>query len=138
MQSKLNPYLSFQGTAREAMEFYKSIFGGTVEMTTYLDGGMTEDPERGKLIMHSELQADNGISFMASDTPDSMEYNVGTNISMSLSGDDAAELTAYFEGLTAGGTIREPLVKAPWGDTFGILTDKFRITWMVNIAGPKA
>ena len=75
---------------------------------------------------------------MGADTPIWMEYRPGTNISMALSGDNQAELTAYFEKLSVGGRIREPLMKAPWGDTFGMLTDKFGIEWMVNIAGQKA
>jgi PhnB protein len=83
------------------------------------------------------LEAENGITFMASDTPSTMEYRPGTNMSMSLSGDNAAELSAYYEKLSAGGTIGMPLEKAPWGDTFGMLTDKFGVSWLVNISGPK-
>lgn len=85
--------------------------------------------------MHSMLEAENGITFMAADTPSGMEHRPGSNISMSLSGDDTAELSAYFQKLSAGGRINMPLEKAPWGDTFGMLTDKFGIDWMVNIAG---
>jgi PhnB protein len=83
------------------------------------------------------LTADNGIVFMASDTPNSMEYRTGTNMSMSLSGDNEAELTAYYEKLSAGGTIAMPLSKAPWGDLFGMFTDKFGVSWLVNISGHK-
>ena len=75
---------------------------------------------------------------MASDTPNGMEYHTGANISMSLSGDNEAELTGYFQKLSAGGTLGMPLEKAPWGDTFGMCTDKFGVNWLVNIAGPKA
>jgi PhnB protein len=88
--------------------------------------------------MHAQLDAENGITLMAADTPNRNEYRDGTNISMSLSGDDEAELRNYFDKLSAGGMITQPLEKAPWGDSFGMVTDKFGINWMVNIAGPKA
>lgn len=138
MQSKLNPYLAFKDNAREAMEFYKSVFGGKLEQHTFKDFNASQDPSEDEKIMHSMLEADNGITFMAADTPGNMEYRPGTNMSMSLSGDNEAELRGYFENLSAGGTIVEPLETAPWGDAFGMLTDKFGVQWMVNIAGQKA
>ena len=66
-----------------------------------------------------------------------MEYSQGTDMYMSLSGDNAAELRGYFEKLSAGGTIGQPLMEAPWGDTFGMVTDQFGVKWMVNIAGQR-
>ena len=137
MQSRLNPYLAFKDSARKAMEFYKAALGGTLEMHTFKEYHASQDPSEDDKIMHSQLETDKGIVFMAADTPNSMEYSPGTNMSMSLSGDNEAELTAYYEKLSAGGKIREPLSKAPWGDTFGMFTDKFGIEWMVNIAGKK-
>jgi PhnB protein len=136
--TRLNPYLGFRDTAREAMEFYKSVFGGKLEMHTFKEYHASPDPAEDNKIMHSMLQADNGITFMAADTPNSMEYRAGTNMTMSLSGDDDAELTAYYTKLSAGGTEVMPLDAAPWGDKFGMFTDKFGIPWMVNIAGKKA
>jgi PhnB protein len=137
MQSTLNPYLSFRDNARAAMEFYQMVFGGKLTMSTFKEFHASQDPSEDNKIMHSMLEAENGITFMASDTPSNMEYRPGTNMSMSLSGDNAAELTAYYEKLSAGGTIGMPLEKAPWGDTFGMLTDKFGVSWLVNISGPK-
>jgi PhnB protein len=137
MKSKLNPYLSFRDNAREAMEFYKTAFGGKLVLSTFKEYHASQDPSEDNKIMHAELDAENGISFMAADTPNSMEYHPGTNYSMSLSGDNHAELKSYFEKLSAGGTVIEPLVKAPWGDTFGMFTDKFGVNWMVNITDPK-
>ncbi len=137
MRSNLNPYLSFRDNAREAMEFYQTVFGGKLEMQTFKEFHASQDPNEDNKIMHAMLTADNGIVFMASDTPNNMEYRTGTNISMSLSGDNAAELTAYYEKLSAGGTIAMPLEKAPWGDTFGMVTDKFGVPWLVNISGQK-
>jgi len=138
MQSILNPYIEFNGNAREAMEFYKSVFGGKLAMNTYEEFHASDDPSEGDKIMHAMLEAENGITFMAADSPNAVEYREGSNYSMSLSGDNHAELSTYFEKLSAGGKITEPLEKAPWGDTFGMFTDKFGVKWMVNIAAPKA
>ncbi len=138
MQTQLNPYLSFRDNAREAMEFYKTVFGGKLEMQTFEEYHASQDPSEDNKIMHAVLTADNGIVFMASDTPNSMEYRPGTNMSMSLSGDNEAELRGYYEKLSAGGTIGMPLEKAPWGDMFGMCTDKFGVSWLVNITGQKA
>ncbi|GHO68786.1 VOC family protein [Ktedonobacter sp. SOSP1-52] len=138
MRTKLNPYLSFKDNAREAMTFYKTVFGGNLTMSTFKEYHASQDPSEANKIMHSVLEADNGITFMASDTPDSMEYRAGTNYTMSLSGDNETELRTYFEKLSAGGNITMPLEQAPWGDIFGSLTDKFGVPWLVNIAGQKA
>lgn len=137
MQSQLNPYLSFRGNAREAIHFYQSVFGGEVSMSTYKDGGMPHDPAESEFLMHAHLQAPNGITIMASDTPKSMEHHQGTSITLSLNGDNDEELSGYFAKLAEGGSVQEPLVTAPWGDKFGMLTDKFGLYWMVNIT-PKA
>jgi len=133
--SKLNPYLNFSGTASEAMEFYKSAFGGTMTMMTYKDGGMPHKPEEYGKIMHAMLETPGGITLMGADVPEGWENVIGTNVSISLSGDNDEELTGYFEKLSQGGTVQEPLKQAPWGDKFGMFIDKFGVRWMVNIAG---
>jgi PhnB protein len=135
--SHLNPYLSFKSDAREAMEFYKTVFGGALEFHTFEEYHSAQDPSENNLIMHSVLTADNGIQFFAADTPASMEYKPGANISMSVSGDNKDELEGYFKKLSEGGSVFMPLEKAAWGDWFGMVTDKFGINWMVNITGPK-
>jgi len=137
MQSRLNPYLSFKDNARSAMEFYKTVFGGTLELHTFKEYHASEDPSEEDKIMHSMLEADNGITFMASDTPNSMPFQPGAAISMSLSGDNDDELSGYFEKLAEGGAVVMPLENAPWGDKFGMLTDKFGIQWMVNVTAQK-
>src|SRR3989304_5915398 len=119
MKSNLCPYLSFRDNARAAMEFYQTVFGGKLEMQTFKEYHASQDQNEDLKIMHAVLTADNGIVFMASDTPNSMEYRTGTNMSMSLSGDNEPELGGYYEKLSAGGAIGMPLEKAPWGDTFG-------------------
>lgn len=137
MQSRLNPYLSFRDTAREAMEFYQTVFGGKLDVHTFKEFHASETPDEDNLIMHAMLEADNGITFMASDTPARMEYKPGSNVSLSLSGDNEAELRSYWDKLAENATVTMPLEKAMWGDTFGMLTDKFGVMWMVNISGPK-
>lgn len=139
MMAQLNPYLSFKGQARQAMEFYKTVFGGKLDLNTFKDYQAAQDPSEEELIMHSVLEGDNGITFMAADTPSRMEYKAGSNFSMSLSGqaEDEALLKGYFEKLSQGGQVTMPLEKAVWGDTFGMLVDQFGISWLVNIAAPK-
>jgi PhnB protein len=138
MKSILNPYINFKDNTRQAMEFYHSVFGGKLDLRTFKELHASQDPSEDNKIMHAMLEADNGIVLMAADTPDRMEFQPGTNFSISLSGDNEAELTGYFQKLSAGGTIVEPLTKAPWGDTFGVFKDKFGIDWMVNISPAKA
>jgi PhnB protein len=135
--TQLNPYINFKDTARQAMEFYKTVFGGKLTLSTFKEFHASENTDEGDKIMHAVLEADNGIIFMASDTPNSMEYHSGANISMSLSGDTEDELRNYWDKLSEGAKITMPLDKAPWGDTFGMLTDKFGINWMVNITAKK-
>ena len=136
MQTRLNPYLSFKDNARDAMEFYRTVFGGKLDMQTFKELNASQDPSEDDRIMHSQLEADNGITIMASDTPDRMEYKPGNNFNMSLSGDNEAELRGYFEKLADGGTVTMPLEKAIWGDTFGMCVDKFGVQWLVNISPP--
>lgn len=135
----LNPYLSFRGNAREAMEFYKSVFGGKLTISTFKEFHASTDPSEDDNVMHGMLVADNGITLMGADTPKAMEYKPGVNdFSVSLSGDNETELTEYYNKLSEGGKIAQKLAKAPWGDMFGMFTDKFGVSWLVNIAGPKA
>lgn len=135
MSVKLNPYLSFKDNAAQAMKFYESVFGGKLNMSTFKESGMSSGPADENLVMHSQLDTDDGITLMASDTPQGMEYRPGTNVSISLSGNDEAKLRDYWEKLSKDGKTMMPLEKAPWGDTFGMCTDKFGIHWLVNISG---
>ena len=137
MQSKLNPYIEFSGNARQAMTFYQTVFGGKLAMQTYKDFQISKSPADDDKIMHAELIAENGITLMGADSMDEAQ-SPKANISISLSGDQQTELTGYYNQLSAGGTIFEPLAQAPWGDQFGMCADRFGIKWMFNIAGPKA
>ncbi|MDT0609010.1 VOC family protein [Streptomyces lancefieldiae] len=133
MTSRLNPYLGFDGDARQAMEFYQQVFGGSLALNTFGAFGESDSPHAEK-IMHGMLETPDGFTLMASDTPPGMEYSAGTNFSVSLSGDDEAELRGYWEKLSADGTVAVPLEKQMWGDVFGMCTDRFGVPWMVNIS----
>ncbi len=134
MSSRLNPYISFDGNARQAMEYYQEVFGGELHLNTFGEFGGPEGPE-GEGIMHSQLEVPNGFFLMGADTPPGEKHDPGHNISVSLSGDDADELRGYWQKLSDGGTVSVPLEKQMWGDEFGMCRDKFGIDWMVNIAG---
>jgi len=134
MKTTLHPYLSFKDNAREAMEFYRSVFGGELQLNTFKEFGFSPSPSEDDNVMHSMLEAGRGnIAFMAADTPSSMEYTPGAGFSLALSGDDEAELRGYFEKLCEGGTVMEHLDKAPWGALYGSCTDRFGVNWMVNV-----
>jgi PhnB protein len=134
MNTLLNPYLNFRDNARQAMDFYQSVFGGELVRSTFEEYQASEDPAEKDKIMHSTLTTDNGLVLMAADTPNNMDYTPGTNYSVSLSGDDDAELRGYWEKLSEGGAVGMPLEQAPWGDSFGMCTDKFGVSWLVNIS----
>ena len=138
MPTRLNPYLSFRDDAREAMEFYRSVFGGELTISTFGDFGASDDPSEKDKVMHSQLESPGGLVLMGADTPNSMDFTSGGSVSVSLSGDDEAELTGYWQKLSDGGTVQEPLSKAPWGDSFGMCVDRFGVSWLVNIAGSAA
>ncbi|HYO32960.1 MAG TPA: VOC family protein [Nocardioidaceae bacterium] len=133
MTSRLNPYISFPGSARQAMEFYESVFGGTLTLSTFGEYGAQDTPDADK-IMHGMLEADNGFTLMGADAPPGTEYTSGNNMAVSLSGDDTVELHSYWDKLSNGGSVSVALEKQMWGDEFGMCVDQFGVAWMVNIA----
>ncbi|WP_433211807.1 VOC family protein [Dactylosporangium sp. CS-047395] len=136
MASRLNPYINFRGNARQALEFYQSVFGGELRMNTFGEFG-SDDAAIADQIMHGQLESAGGYTLMASDTPPNMTLNPGDHITISLSGTDAAELRGYWDKLAASGKVSMPLEKQMWGDEFGSLVDQFGIQWMVNITQPQ-
>ncbi|HWH29345.1 MAG TPA: VOC family protein [Mycobacteriales bacterium] len=134
MSTRLNPYLTFPGTAREAMTFYERVFGGTLTVMTFADAGAEGVPDPQK-VMHAMLETSSGYTLMASDAPPGMDYEQGNSMAVSVSGDDVDELRRYWSALSADSTVTMPLEIQMWGDEFGSCTDRFGVTWMVNIAG---
>ncbi|RZU48314.1 PhnB protein [Krasilnikovia cinnamomea] len=134
MSSRLNPYLTFAGNAREAMEFYHDVFGGNLAVNTFGEFG-SPDPATADKVMHAMLETDDGYTLMASDTAPGMDFNPGNTVTISLSGDDQG-LRRHWERLSEGGTVTVPLEKQMWGDEFGQCTDRFGVAWMVNIGQP--
>jgi len=130
--SRLNPYVSFRDNAREALEFYKDVFGGNLSINTFGEYGDPNGPGANN-VMHGQLETDRGFTLMGSDTPPGMDFNPGNNITISLSGDDEQELRGYWEKLTEGANVTMPLEKQMWGDVYGQCTDKFGVQWMVDI-----
>ena len=136
MASRLNPYVNvLDGVARDALEFYQSVLGGELNVMTFGDMG-TEGPMATQ-VMHGQLETPAGYTLMVADAPpEMMQVKMGNNMSISLSGvsEDGDTLRGYFAGLAEGGTVSQPLEPAPWGDEFGMLVDKFGISWLVNIS----
>jgi len=135
MANKLNPYLTFVGKARSVMDFYKSVFGGELTLQTFKEMHAAKSPEQEELIMHGQLITKDGMTLMASDDPES--ENESKNVSIAVSGEDKVTLRAYWDKLVDGATILVPFETAQWGDTFGMLTDKFGVRWMVNVSKSK-
>jgi len=137
MGSRLNPYLTFQGNAREALEFYRDVLGGELTLSTYAEGGLGDDPAVADKIMHGQLETESGFTLMGGDAAPGAPVQPMSGVQISLSGDASAdaELSGYYDKLAEKGTVVEPLVTAPWGDRFGMVTDPYGVLWMVNIAG---
>ena len=135
MASRLNPYLNFNGAAREAMEFYASVLGGELTLNTFDDLGGGSDVEHPEHIMHGQLVTERGYWLMAADMAHAGD-EAPENSAVSISGDDGDTLRGYFDGLSEGGQVAVPLEKQMWGDEFGMVTDRFGINWMINIGQP--
>ena len=137
MTSRLNPYLSFNGNARQALEFYAGVFGGNLSLSTFAEFGAKDSPDA-KRIMHGMLETNAGYTIMGADITGDMEYHPMAGCSVSLSGDDGDALRGCWEKLSASGTTTMPLQKQVWGDEFGMCVDEFGVSWLVDIAQPQA
>ena len=133
MATRLTPYLNFPEGTRAAMEYYRSVFGGELTVSTFGETpGMGPEGEQDK-VLHSMLEVGPDMTLMAADVPSGMD--VSPNGSLTLSGDDEDKLRGWWDALSSDGTVGVPLEKAPWGDSFGMCVDRFGVAWMVNIAG---
>jgi PhnB protein len=132
--ARLNPYIGFSDSARQAMEFYRDVFGGELALSTFGEMGGAAPGDENK-VMHAQLETPSGFTLRGSDAPTGMPLDEGSRISVSLSGDDA-QLRDYFQKLSQGGSVTMPLEKQVWGDEFGMLVDQFGVQWMVNVSQP--
>jgi PhnB protein len=137
MATRLNPYLNFNGNARQALELYARVFGGNLNLSTFADLGAKDSPDADR-IMHGMLETEAGYTIMAADVTSDMQYQPPAGFAMSLSGDDADLLRGYWDKLSASGTVTMPLEKQAWGDVFGMCVDEFGVPWMVDIVEPQA
>ena len=144
MAINLNPYINWRGQAREAMEFYHSVLGGELTVMTFAEMGGTaqEVAERdgeADWVMHSALSVSDTVLLMGADHPKHVPGEPQTQqVSISGPAEDEATLRSWWEGLSEGANVQQPLEQAPWGDTFGMLTDRYGVDWLVNIAGAQS
>jgi PhnB protein len=136
MVARLNPYIGFRGKAREALEFYQSVFGGDLSIMTFGEMGDPDGAEA-DLVMHGRLETPQGFTLMAADAPDKMGLASETFVTISLSGDDP-QLREFWTRLSDGGTVDVAFEKQMWGDEFGECTDKFGVRWSVDVGDGSA
>jgi len=135
---KLNPYLNFNGNAEEAMNFYKSVFGGELtQIVRFKDmpmEGVSISKEDENKVMHVGLSIGKDNVLMATDTLPSLGQKLvqGNNFYISIHPDNKKEADRIFKALSAGGMVEMPMADQPWGDYYGSLKDKFGVQWMVN------
>jgi PhnB protein len=142
MAINLNPYINWRGQAREAMEFYRSVLGGELSVMTFADMGGTAmgvAEDEVDWVMHAALSVSDSVLLMGADHPSHVPGEPQKQqVSISGPAEDEATLRAWWDALSEGATIHQPLEKAPWGDSFGMLDDKYGVSWLVNIAGAPA
>ncbi|WP_433445107.1 VOC family protein [Nonomuraea sp. CA-141351] len=127
-------HLNFRGDARAALTFYQSVFGGDVAVVTYKDAGNVQQPSEADQVMWGQVAAGNGFRVMAYDVPSHLPWNQGENaFFVSVRGEAADEITAYWGKLTDGATVLQPLGPAQWAPLYGMLKDRFGVTWVLDV-----
>ena len=128
-------HLNFRGAAREALEFYQSVFGGEVSLFTYADAHNVQNPAEADLITWGQVLGDSGIHVMAYDVPSSMPYDQGVNsVFVSVRTSDAEELAGFWKQLSEGATVVQDLAPAGWSPLYGMLKDRFDVVWVLDVA----
>ncbi|MFF0520470.1 VOC family protein [Actinomadura nitritigenes] len=128
-------HLNFRGDAREALSFYRSVFGGDMAVITYKDAGNVQDPAEADQVMWGQVAAGNGFRVMAYDVPSNLPWNRGENaFFVSVRGETAEEITGYWEKLSEGASVRQPLGSAQWAPLYGMLVDRFGVIWVLDVA----
>jgi len=132
-------HLNLRGDARAALEFYRSVFGGDLTIVSYQDAGNVQDPAEANQVMWGQVAAANGFRVMAYDVPSRLPWSRGENpFFVSLRGETTEEITAFWEKLSLGATVVQPLAPAQWAPVYGMLKDRFGITWVVDVVSPYA
>ena len=135
MTVQTTTHLNFRGDARAALSFYHSVFGGSLTVITYEDMGAAQDPAEADQVVWGQVAAENGFRVMAYDVPSARPWSRGDDpFFVSLRGDTADEVAALWEGLADGSTVVVPLAPSPWAPLYGMLTDPFGVTWVLDVA----
>ena len=131
------PHLNFRGDARAALEFWHSVFGGQLSVVSYADAQSVTDESEAQQVVYGQVVSDEGLRVMAFDVPAARPYDAGVSpVFVSVRGTDADELTRYWEALVEGGTIVTPLGKSMWSPLHGMVTDRFGVTWVLDLEVP--
>ncbi|GAA0837285.1 VOC family protein [Streptosporangium amethystogenes subsp. fukuiense] len=137
MSVKSVAHLNFRGDARAALEFYQSVFGGDVAVVTYKDAGNVQDPAEADQVMWGQVAAGNGFHVMAYDVPSQLPWDRGENsFFLSVRGESTEEITEYWQKLSAGATVVQPLGPAQWAPLYGMLKDRFGVVWVLDVVSP--
>lgn len=132
-------HANFRGNARAALEFYHSIFGGHLMVVSYADAGAVQNPAEADQVLWGQVAAASGFRIMAYDVPSSLAWDPGTiPFFLSLRGTSPEEITTYWQGLAPSATIIQPLGTSPWSPLYGMLKDKFGITWVMDLEPTQA
>lgn len=128
-------HLNFRGDARAALEFYQSVSGGELTIVTYRDSGSVPDPAEADQVLWGQVRGGSGFHVMAFDMPSARPWSRGDDpFFVSLRGETADEITALWAGLTADGTVVAPLAPSPWTPLYGMVKDRFGVTWVLDVA----
>jgi PhnB protein len=127
-------HLNFRGDARDALGFYQSVFGGHLAAVTYADARNVSEPAEAHQLMWGQVTSDAGFRVMAYDVPSSTPYDAGTiPVFVSVRGADPDELSGYWDRLSDGATVVVPLAAAQWSPLYGMLEDRFGVTWVLDL-----
>jgi PhnB protein len=135
MPVKSVTHINLRGTAREALQTYHAVFGGQIALVSYKDVGRVTDPAEADEIMWGQVVAENGFHVMACDVPNGMKWHPGENaFFVSVRGDTVDEISGYWEKLSSGSTVIQELGPAMWSPLYGMLKDRFGVTWVMDVA----
>ena len=135
MTVHVTPHLNFRGDARAALDFYATVFGGEPQVSTYADAGAPADAPGAEQVVFGQVQTPAGFSIMAFDVPADRPWSRGEDpFFVSVRGGDAEEITRYWAGLSEGATVRAPLAASQWSPLYGMLADRFGVTWVLDVA----